>query len=77
MVRSMPCNAPANRLRELREACGIPLERIARECGVYGSTVARWQDGEIPQEHWVTVAEVLGVSWPYLLGAAEAEAEAA
>lgn len=46
---------------------------VAAACGVYPSTVSRWQSRLIPQEHHATVARVLDVSVPYLVGWTDAE----
>lgn len=42
--------------------------KIAGACGVYPSTVRRWEDDVIPQEQFATVAEVLDVNVAYLIG---------
>jgi DNA-binding transcriptional regulator YiaG len=60
--------APPNRLRDLRETTGITIKQIADACHVYDSTVSRWQDALIPQQHLPTVARLLGVTVPQLAG---------
>lgn len=67
-MHSMPTGAPPNRLRELREKAGITIKQIADACGVYDSTVSRWQDALIPQEYFATIAALLGVTVPQLTG---------
>lgn len=62
---------PTNRLRELRERRGLSVMEVAAACGVHSSTVSRWQDGLIPQEHLPTLAQLVDSSVPYLAGWSE------
>jgi transcriptional regulator with XRE-family HTH domain len=59
---------PANRLKATRERRGVTLKSLADACGVYVSTVKRWETRGIPAEHQGTVAARLDVSVPYLTG---------
>lgn len=59
---------PSNRLRELLDQRELRLIDVAALCRVDQSTVWRWQDGLIPQKHLSAIAQLLGVSVPYLAG---------
>jgi transcriptional regulator with XRE-family HTH domain len=59
---------PANRLRELLVRRGLKLVDVAALCRVDQSTAYRWQEGVIPQKHLPAIADLLGVSVPYLAG---------
>lgn len=67
-MRLMHTRLPSNRLRDLREQRSVRVIDVASACGVYPSTVARWEDGLIPQQHLPRVADLLGVSVPFLAG---------
>jgi transcriptional regulator with XRE-family HTH domain len=62
-----------NRLLEVRNRRGITLTQIAEACGVYASTVRRWQEASIPDEQLPTVGALLDVSVPYLTGWSDRE----
>jgi len=59
---------PENRLRELRIARGLTYMDVANAVEKWPTTIVRWEKGTIPQEHWATLAELLGVDAPYLTG---------
>ena len=59
---------PPNRLRELLLRRGLKLVDVAALCRVDQSTAWRWGEGIIPQKHLPAIAELLGVSVPYLAG---------
>ncbi len=65
---------PTNRLRKLREVQGIAPERIALTLGVSRHTYDRWETGQtsIKDHHKQGLAELFGVSIPYLMGWDEA-----
>lgn len=67
-MRGMHTQAPPNRLRDMRLDRGQTLMDLATLCGVYPTTIKRWEKGLIPQQHLPALAEHLGVSVPYLAG---------
>ncbi len=70
-MRCMPIGAPPNRLLELRQRTEprVTIKQIADACGVYDSTVSRWQyTAFIPQQHLPVVAALLGVTVAQLAG---------
>lgn len=72
-MQPVPPTLPANRLREIRIARGIRLTDLAHECRVDPSTVQRWERSVITWRHVPTIAQMLDVSVPYLLGMSDEE----
>lgn len=64
----MHTQLPANRLRELLTKRGLRSIDVAARCRVNQSTVLRWEKTIIPQQKLPVIAEMLGVSVPYLAG---------
>lgn len=67
-MHPMHTQAPGNRLAELRKARQVTLKELADLCGVYVSTVKRWETAEIPRQHLPALATRLSVPVPYLDG---------
>jgi transcriptional regulator with XRE-family HTH domain len=61
---------PENRIRELRDEHGMSQAALAGHMEVDGSTVSRWERGKqpIPDVAKVRIAELFGVSVPWLMG---------
>lgn len=60
---SKPIVNPPNRIREVREAKGLTQEQIARQLGVAGETIRKYETGENQVSVWALqrVAKALGV----------------
>lgn len=57
------------RLKLLMENSGLSKNKLAKECGFYGATVTKWEQGKMPgPETLVKLATVFGCSIDYLLG---------
>jgi hypothetical protein len=67
-MRAVHMEVPRNRLRELLAESDHRLVDVAALCRVDQSTAFRWQQGLIPQKHLPAIADLLGVSVPYLAG---------
>ena len=63
---------PQNRLRELREESGLTMAGLAAKLSgpVHESTISRWERSvtSIPETRKHELAELLGVSVPFLMG---------
>lgn len=60
----------ADRIRELRTERNLTLEYIGKHVGVGKSTVLKWENGKIKSirdRHLMELADILGVSVPYLV----------
>lgn len=68
MLQKVQHRAPSNRLNQLLRDHGIRVAEVARVCGVDRVTVWRWSRGTIPRRQVVKVAEMFGVTVPYLDG---------
>lgn len=67
-MHGMHTQVPSNRLKALREARELTLMDVASACGVYPTTVFRWERGVIPQEQLPRLAKLLSTDVPYLAG---------
>lgn len=58
------------RLKELREDCGLSMRELANKIGVSTNTISRWERGErIPNlDALVVLAKFFKVSTDYLCG---------
>lgn len=66
---------PANRLRALRTEQRLTYMDVAIAVGKWPSTIVRWEKEIIPQHQLPVLADLLGVSVPYLAGWTEADSE--
>ena len=61
---------PQNRIGDLLRENDVSRRRVAKEIGVHPTTVGRWESGisPIPDFRKQQLAELFGVSVPYLMG---------
>lgn len=61
---------PPNRIDELARASRMTFLQVAQACDVTERTVHRWKRGDvqIPEEQVARLADLFGVSEPWLLG---------
>ena len=67
-------------LRKRRKDLGLSLEAVASSCGVYRSTVNRWENGhtkDIKRSHIETLSRVLYIPIEVILGFNDVEIESA
>lgn len=59
-----------NRLQEVRKKKGLSLQQVADAVGVGNNTISRYETGkrEPKLEPWQKLADIYGVSVPYLQG---------
>ena len=59
-----------NRLKEVRKKKGLSLQQVADVVGVGNNTISRYETGkrEPKLEMWQKLADIYGVSVPYLQG---------
>ena len=62
-----------NRLKEVRKKKGLSLQQVADAVGVGNNTISRYETGkrEPKLEMWQKLADIYGVSVPYLQGTDE------
>lgn len=59
-----------NRLKEIRKKKGLSLQQVADAVGLGNNTISRYETGkrEPKLEMWQKLADIYGVSVPYLQG---------
>ena len=59
-----------NRIKEVRKKKGLSLQQVADAVGVGNNTISRYETGkrEPKLEMWQKLADIYGVSVPYLQG---------
>lgn len=68
-MQKVHAQVPTNRLKMLLEAHDLRPVDVATVCNVDSSTVSRWAKGQtIPRKKVLLVAEMFGVSVPFLDG---------
>ena len=69
-----------NLIKERRMTLGLSLEQVGNACGVYRSTVMRWENGrtkDIKRSHIEVLSKLLYIPIPVLLGVEDIELESA